>query len=266
MPEGDTIHRTAATLRAVLGQGPLTRFEVVPGRIRGSSPVPGSGELIGPIEARGKHLLIGFSGGTTFHTHLRMNGAWHTYRRGQHWRRPRRTLVAALATEHAQAVCFEAPTAELLSADDLRRHPHLHTLGPDLCLPDPDLDEALRRLSEVEGARTSIGVVLLDQRIAAGVGNIYRSEVLWACRVDPATPLADVDMSTRRRLLSTAARLLRENLDRYPRRTISSGLAVYERSGLPCPRCDARIRVRRMGDGARSVFWCPACQTSGPWD
>jgi endonuclease-8 len=255
MPEGDTIHRTAATLRTVLEGRELERFEAP--RVRGRAPAAGS--RIEAIEARGKHLLIHFDDGAVLHSHMRMTGSWHTYRTGEPWRRHASRARVVIETPSSVAVCFDAPVIELLDERGVARHPQLAALGPDLCVPDPDIEEALRRLGALDPS-TPIGVALLDQRVASGVGNVYRSEVLWASRVDPFRPVADVDADRRRTLLVTAARQLRANLGGWRRETVPDGLAVYDRSGRPCRRCAATIRSRRIGEQARSVWWCPGCQ------
>lgn len=256
MPEGDTIHRAAAALRSGLGDGPLTAFEAPV--VRGPHPAPG--EAVDRIEARGKHLLMRFGGGLTLHTHLRMEGSWRILDADQ---ATTGSPVAVVATERATAVCRKAPVVELLDDAGLRRHPRLSTLGPDLCLPDVDLDEIVRRVDVLSDPSTLVGVALLDQRLAAGIGNVYRSEVLWACELDPFTPLRDVDADTRRALYATASRQLRANLGPGPRRTVPQGLAVYERGGRACLRCGETIRSRRLGEHARTTWWCPRCQTRG---
>jgi endonuclease-8 len=164
-----------------------------------------------------------------------------------------------IETASSVAVCFDAPVIELLDERGLARHPQLAALGPDLCVPDPDVDEALRRMDTLDTA-TPVGVALLDQRVASGVGNVYRSEVLWASRVDPFGAVGDVGPKLRRELLVTAARMLRSNLTSWRRETVPGGLAVYDRAGRPCRRCAGTIRTRRLGEQARSVWWCPGCQ------
>ena len=166
----------------------------------------------------------------------------------------------------AVAVCFSAPVVELV--EEPAAHPRLAALGPDLCRPDADLAEAVARLDRL-AAGTEVGVALLDQRIACGVGNVYKSEVLFACGIDPFTPLEDVSLPQRRRLLETAADLLQANLDTSgPRSTTPGGrpgrggLAVYGRAGRPCRHCGTPIRTRRQGEAARATYWCPTCQAN----
>jgi endonuclease VIII len=258
MPEGDTIHRTAATLARAIAGATVTGFEL-PRRRPGPAGWPQPGERLLGAHARGKHLLMGCSGGLTLHTHMRMSGSWHVYRPGERWRRTPGAAVVRIDTPEAQAVCFSAPVVEVLREDDLRRHPVLTALGPDLCLPEADLDEAMGRLDALDPS-TPIAVALLDQTVAAGVGNVYRSEVAWACRLDPFRPVRDVAAETRRALYGTAGRLLRANLDTPRRTTVPGGLAVYDRAGRACPRCSGTILTRRLGEQARSVWWCPGCQ------
>jgi endonuclease-8 len=257
MPEGDTIHRTAATLRRVLAGQELTAFRAP--RLR--PPLPVAGTLVERVEARGKHLLIRFADGRTLHTHMRMNGSWHTYRPGERWRRSPGSARAVLETAEGVAVCFAAPVVELLDDRELARHPQLSRLGPDLCAPGADLDVALARLGSMDPA-TEIGVALLDQRVACGVGNVYKSEVLFACRVDPFAVVGSLDGPTRRELFAIAADLLRRNLEGGPRRTVPEGLAVYDRTGRPCRRCGTTIVSRRQGEDARTTWWCPTCQSA----
>jgi endonuclease-8 len=253
MPEGDTIFRTATTLRQVLAGRTVTRFEAR------DLPTIAVGTAVSEVEARGKHLLIRFGDDRTLPTHMQMHGSWHIYRHGERWWKPPASARVVIETAEMVAVCFDAPLVELLDPRDLARHPQLTSLGPDLCRPDADIDEALRRMASLDPS-TPIAVVLLDQRVAAGIGNVYKSEVLHACRVDPFASVGSLDTATRRRLLETASSLLRRNLLGGPRKTVREGLAVYERGGRPCRVCRTIIRQRRQGDGGRSTWWCPTCQ------
>jgi len=129
VPEGDTLYRTAAVLR-----------EVLEGRVviaaRGRSDGVALGRVVGShvdrVEAHGKHLLMGFSNGLTLHTHLRMHGSWHRYRTEERWRRGISHAVATIEVPGTVAVCFDAPTVELLDTRALGLHPALSALGPDL--------------------------------------------------------------------------------------------------------------------------------------
>lgn len=258
MPEGDTIHRATASLGRALIGCEVIRFDA-PGS---TGPRPPTGSRITAVEARGKHVLIRFSGGMVLHTHMRMTGSWHLYPKDATVPRSRGPVRARIETSDRVAVCFAAPVVELLGERALARHPVLSALGPDLTAAAPDLDEALARVARLP-ADTPVGVALLDQRTASGVGNVYRSEVLWACGLDPFRPVGALDADTVRGLLITAHDLLRRNQQAVRRTTVPQGLAVYRRAGRPCRRCSTPIRARRLGEQARTCWWCPSCQT-GP--
>ncbi|QGG96364.1 Fpg/Nei family DNA glycosylase [Actinomarinicola tropica] len=256
MPEGDTLHRTAARLRPALVGAEVRRFEAP--RLVG--PRPRTGETIDEVEAVGKHLMVRFSGGIVLQTHLRMTGSWHLYARGERWRKPPHLARVVLEVPDAVAVCFSAPVVRThlgeREASDAVAH-----LGPDLCRADADIDEAVARMARLDPG-TEIGVALLDQRVAAGIGNVYKSEVLWALRVDPFAPVGALDEDVRRDLVETAARLLRANLTTTRRTTVPGGLAVYGKTRRPCRRCGTPIRARRQGEQARTTYWCPRCQSA----
>jgi endonuclease-8 len=259
VPEGDTIHRVANRMRPVLVGQPVVRFEAP--RAGRAIPPPRPGTTITGVDAVGKHLLIRFEGGTILRTHLRMTGSWHLYAPGERWRRPAHTARALIEVPHAVAVCFAAPVVAL-EHERVNGGPAIGHLGPDLVDPDADIDACLARMAALAEPTAEIGDVLLDQRIACGVGNVYKSEVLWAGRVDPFAPVASVDVDIRRLLLDTAARLLRSNVARADasRTTVVGGLAVYGRARRTCRRCGTPIRVARQGDDARVTYWCPTCQ------
>ena len=252
MPEGDTLFNTALTLRpALLGES-LTAVNI---RARGMYRLR-VGDTVRSVEAVGKFLEIVVERGLALRTHLHMTGVWHLYEQGERWRRPRHLARAVLETESHVAVCFAAPTVEVgPAADDRLAH-----LGPDLCHADVDLDAVLERVAGSDSS-TEIAEVLLDQRLAAGIGNVYKNEVLWACEVSPFRPLADVDEPMRRRLFETAAEQLQANLGRWKRQTHPKGLAVYNRAGQGCYRCLGRIRTIEHGDIGRRTWWCANCQT-----
>ena len=267
MPEGDTIFRTADVLRAALVGRRITsaRAQPRPGMRR----VPDLSRLVGAtvshVEARGKHLLIGFDNGMTIRSHLRMSGSWHRYRPGERWRRPERQASAVLETAESVAVAFNTPVVELLSETDLRRSKPLRELGPDLLGAAFDPGEAMRRLRERDGEE--LGNALLDQRAVAGIGNVYKSEVAFLEGLDPWSRVAAFEDDELERALRTARRLLQANVRGGARITTASpvrgqNLWVYGRFGRPCRRCGTLVRQERQGDLARLTYWCPRCQPS----
>lgn len=267
MPEGDTIFRTAEVLRRALAGRRITaaRAQPRPGLRR----VPDLSRLIGStvdsVEARGKHLLIGFDNGLTLRSHLRMSGSWHRYRPGEPWRRPMRQASAILETAESVAVAFNTPVVELLTDAELRRSPPLTALGPDLLGREFDATEALHRLRERDGEQ--LGNALLDQRAVAGIGNVYKSEVAFLERLDPWSPVRAFTDEELVAALATARRLLQANTRGGARVTTGSGargegLWVYGRGGRPCRRCGTLVEQGRQGELARLTFWCPRCQRS----
>jgi endonuclease VIII len=262
MPEGDTIHKAAATLRRGLVGRELTAIRAP--RLRHRLPEPG--RTVTAVEARGKHLLIHLDDGHVFHTHLRMSGAWDLYRPGAPWRRPATHARLVLTTADAVAVCFDAPVVELLDEPALRRHPDLRRLGPDLSLPDPDVTAIVARVATLAVAGTPVVEVLLDQRIAAGIGNVIASETAFVAGVAPTDPIERIDEPTRAQLYATASDLLQANLETSSRTTVPDRrpgtLWVYGRAGRPCRRCGTPVVMQKVGRGARPTFWCPTCQPS----
>lgn len=267
MPEGDTLHRTAAGLRPH-----LVGRRVVAARARESGPAVRTlvGRTVVGVEAVGKNLLLRFDDGRTLRTHLRMRGAWHRYRPGEPWRRPAARASLVLEVEGAVAVCFDAPTVELLDGRAERIHPALAGLGPDLLAPEFDLDAAVGRLAAPNLAERPIAEVLLDQRVVAGIGNVYKSEVCFVAGIDPFTPVGALSAAARRAIVATARRLMLENARPgapVRRRTtgpadgaVAGALWVYRRAGRPCRRCGTPIAGRSHGDPPRRTYWCPRCQ------
>ncbi len=269
MPEGDTIAKVAARLGPALVGAELLRFEAP----RLAGPRPPAGSLISSVEAHGKHLLIRLAhprGDIALQTHLGMNGSWQLYRPGQRWTRPPHTARVQLHTARHVAVCFAAPLVR--SARVGREEPVtglVEHLGPDLSSAVLGWDVLWSQLSArlaAEDPATELVDVLLDQRIAAGIGNVYKSELLWRQRLSPAMPLGLVGEEDRERLYRLAHRWLRLNQRPGPRVTapgIPGGLAVYRRAGQGCPRCGRAITQAATGRHRRSTYWCPLCQPSG---
>ena len=268
MPEGDTLHRTAAGLRPHLVGRAVTGA-------RANTPGPAVDRIIGAtitaVEAVGKNLLVRFDNGLELRTHLRLNGSWHRYRPGERWRRPPSRARLVLETPDAVAVCFDCPTVELFEQRAEHLHPALGRLGPDLLDPGFDAAEALRRLRDPSRTALSIAEALLDQRALAGIGNVYKSEVLWLERTSPFVTVADVDDGLLARLVDTGRRLLVVNADRRrgaerittdgQRAAAGEPLWVYGRRGRPCRRCGTAIRAAQQGSELpRITYWCPRCQ------
>jgi endonuclease VIII len=273
VPEGDTLHRTAAVLGGILVGRTVTTAR---GRFGGAPLERLAGSDIRSVEARGKHLLIATSNGLTCHTHLGMHGSWHRYRPGERWNRSPGRAVAVIEVDGAVVVCFDAPIVELLDSRAVRLHPVLGRLGPDLLAADADLAEALRRLRAPGRIHLAVGDALLDQGAQSGIGNVYRSEVCFVEGVDPFAPVESLSDETLARLLRAAHRLLAANVGNASRATTPDMLGgppgtdgrrtrggnhwVYGRTGRPCRKCGSLIRSRTGGPLARRAYWCPTCQ------
>jgi len=275
MPEGDTIYRAAVAMHRALAGRVVTRFEsVYPAVTRVADDRPIVGRTIQSVSARGKHLLIAFSGDLVLRTHMRMNGSWHLYRAGIKWQRPARDMRVLVGAGDVEAVGFNVPVAELLTMRELARHAQLNALGPDLLDPAFDPAEAARRMRA--RGRDAIGAVLLNQRVVAGIGNVFKSEILFLAGIEPYTPvaaLADADIErlvaiSREQLAAnvlTRSQTLTPSIGRRTTRSLDPNrkLWVYGRGGKPCRRCGAPILARKSGLDARLTYWCPRCQAGG---
>jgi endonuclease-8 len=257
MPEGDTIHRAAARIEAVLG-GKVPDEIVTPQPRHRLERWPEvlEGRAVRAVEARGKHLLMRFTGSLTLHSHLRMTGAWVVHRRGERWRRaPRRAWIVLRAGDF-EVVEFDGPVLELLSDARTRSHPQLSRLGPDVLGASFDDDEFVRRLRAGDPERP-IGESLLDQATVAGIGNVWKAESCFALGVDPWRATSEVPDAQARALVAFARERMRQSVegdpDARPRK-------IYGRAGRPCPRCGTPIRARGQGEDNRLTFWCPGCQ------
>jgi endonuclease VIII len=267
MPEGDTIFRAARTLNEALAGRVVTRFEsVFPRLARVDDQDPIAGRRIERVVAAGKHLIIDFSGGLHLRTHMRMNGSWHIYRRGEKWQRPRSDMRIVIDTDLYVAVGFNVPVAEFLDDRSLRRQEDLRRIGPDLATESFDEDEAMRRMRE--RPRSEIADVLLNQRVIAGLGNVFKSEVLFVCKVNPFDRVEQIDDDTLRKIVRTSQKLMALNIKdgAAPGRVTTGSLDprhklwVYSRGGQPCRRCGTPILFRKQGADARVTYWCAKCQ------
>lgn len=262
MPEGDTVHRIARVLARELTGRTLDRIEI---RDRGEVREL-AGHRVDGVEARGKHMLIHLDGGWSVRVHLGMNGRWT--RRHVREPGPAHPTLLIQAGERAY-VCDRAYRAETVRTAAVRGHPRLARLGPDLLADPPDIDGAVRRASAGAHAGREVGDLLLDQRVAAGIGNVYKSEVLFECRVHPRTPVGRLSVVRRRELFEKAAHLMRLNLLTRRRTAVplrrrptpsSARLWVYGRAGRPCLDCGTPIERFVQGDMGRSTYYCPTCQ------
>ena len=263
MPEGDTIWRTARTLHAALAGRTVVAFNsVLPEVVAAARRHALVGRTVEAVEARGKHLLVRFAGGAVLHTHQGMRGSWRLHRVAGGVRRPSSAARAVIETADVVATCSLAPVVEVLSAAQAAAHPALARLGPDLLGPGFDPVAARRRLRE--RGDLEIGPALMDQTSLAGIGNVYKSEVLFLCGVSPFRRVRELDDAALDRLVARAGKLLRRNLGPGLRRTTSSlapgRLWVYRRSGQPCRKCGTTIERAVQGEQARSTYFCPACQ------
>src|SRR5260370_4705982 len=264
VPEGDTIFQTAAALRPL-----LVGREILAAQAR--TPGPAIQRVVGShvtsVEPLGKHMVIRFDNGLALHTHLRMTGTWHRYAPGERWKMPAWKARVVLEVAEHVVVCFNAPVGELMQDRAVALHPALVSLGPDLARPEFDASAALTRLkarSELE-----IAEALLDQRIMAGVGNVFKSEVLFTEGMNPWAHVSELEEDVLQRLIATAHRLLMENVapGAGPHRVTTMGdpsargdLWVYGRAGRACSRCRTPIRSQRQGALNRPTYWCPMCQ------
>jgi endonuclease-8 len=274
MPEGDSIFRAARSMHRVLSGHLVTKFETAYAHLdRVNVDTPIVGRTIERIESAGKHHLIVFSGDLILRTHMRMNGSWHLYRPGERWWRGPQAMRVRIDTADWVAVAFNVPVAEFVTPKELTTTDPVAKLGPDLLGREFDRAEAVRRL--IASAHQPIAMSLLDQRLVAGLGNVYKSEVLFLSSVNPFTPVAAVPKETLERMMDLARGLLKDNvidgtsprIQTYRNLRMTNrasehdeSLWVYGRAGKPCRKCGTPIEMRKMGIEARSTYWCPQCQ------
>ena len=246
MPEGDSLHRAARRLQILVGE----RVEVETPHPRAA--VKGlaqrlDGRTLEQVEAVGKNLLLHFEGGFVLRSHLRMNGRWRVERRGA--ARAGKPWLVLRGAEH-EAVLWNGAVLELVGTHGAPR------LGPDILGEPPDFETMLTRLRS--DPQRELGDALLDQRLVAGIGNLWKAEALWTARVSPWRRLNGVDDADLLAVLEAAHTLMRAALDeRRPARR------VYRRAGRACPRCGGIVRSAPQGENARTAYWCPGCQVGG---
>jgi len=264
MPEGDTVHTLARFLGGALSGHRLTHVQIW-GRPREDL----AGQRVRGVRSLGKHLYVDLEGGLCLRSHLGLYGSWHRYRLRDTWKKPRHQADLVLETEGWVYVCFNSRDLELMGASGFASCDQRGRLGPDLTRETPEADLLRARALALNPPETPLVDLLLDQRVACGIGNVYKSEVLFLGRRPPLQPLGELTSADFSELYGTAARLLRRNLGGGPRitREVPDGrgpLWVYGRAGLPCLVCGTLVRRDRLGRNPRWTYWCPVCQSSGP--
>ncbi|MEA2296096.1 MAG: endonuclease [Solirubrobacteraceae bacterium] len=258
MPEGDTIHYAANRIRPVLEghvpdeiRTPHRRFQ------RDRWPERLAGREVKRVEARGKHLMIRFEGNLTIHSHLRMTGAWDVVPRGSQWRKDPRRAWLVMRHGDREVIQFDGPVLELMTDGRTRFDQRIAGLGPDVVSPQPFDDRAyLRRLREDDPTRP-IGDTLLDQKVVAGMGTVWRSEACWCAAIDPWRPTSSITDEEALALVHKVRSPMQQSaIEGFQ----SRDQHVFERAGRPCSRCGTLIRRATQGDDNRRLFWCPGCQ------
>ncbi len=267
MPEGDTIYRTAASIRKWMGGRTVTAAQ---SQVVGLKLQNLVGRAIVGVEPHGKHLVISF--GTrpeldddepvALHSHMRMSGSWHVYSTDAEWQRPLRQANVIITAKDRLAVCFNAPIVSLLAERDVQRGTTIGKLGPDV-LVDPFSAAAVVVRARATRNDDAVGEVLLDQRVVAGIGNIYRCESLFLEGIHPWTIVSQLSDEQLAALVTTASTIMRANLGKPVGRDFGNGESktwVYGRGQLPCRNCATVVQSRKQGTQARTAYWCSSCQ------
>ena len=242
MPEGDALARAARRLQVLVGE-----------RVEVETPHPRAavkqlaprldGRRLEAVEAAGKNLILRFEGGVVLRSHLRMSGRWRVQARGARiYGRPWLVLRGA----KREALLWNGPVLEL---DDgvVRR------LGPDILAKPPDLERIVANLRRDQARE--IGDALLDQRLVAGIGNVWKAEALWRARVSPWRRVGETSDDEARAILEASHELMTASVEGGRERR-----AVYRRAGHGCRRCGTPIESRGQGEQNRTAYWCPGCQ------
>jgi endonuclease-8 len=275
MPEGDTVFRTARNLGRALAGKTVTGFRsTYPLLTRFNDDTPLVGQTVDRVEARGKWLLIHFSGGAILTSHLLMNGRWHIYRQGERWQVARIHMRIVIENDEYQAVGFRVPVAHMHTQQSLVRDRHISRSENDLLSYDFDAEAALERL--LARPHEAVADVLLDQTVLAGVGNVFKSEICFVNGLNPFRAIGTLTRDQAAATIASAQKLLKANVLEdsgdtivtyrgQQRRTTHASdprasLWVYGRADEPCRRCGEPIRRRIQGADARVTFWCPRCQ------
>lgn len=260
MPEGDTVFRTGRLVEDALAGRTLTRGEFRHPRL---ATVDLSGREVLGVGTVGKHLFFRFSGALSLHSHLKMDGSWRVLRPGRRWPMPGHHARAVLGHADGQVVGFRVHDLDLLPTGAESRH--VGHLGPDLLDPEwTDEHAATAGAALAAKPGRELGLALLDQRVMAGVGNLYKTEICFLLGVTPWTAVSEVDAD---HAVLLARKLLSANAWR-PEQSTTGELAggrrnwVYERTRHGCFRCGGPVRVATQGEGVhgRPTWFCPTCQ------
>ena len=280
MPEGDTIYRAARAMQRALGGKVVTGFETGLAKIaRVNDDTPLVGRTVEKVESRGKWCLVYISGDLILVTHMLMSGSWHLYRAGEKWWMGKDRMRVVIRTAEWEAVAFNVPVVEFHTTRTLERNSQVPKLGPDILSDEFTVEGGVARLQAygAEHPDAETAVVLLNQRVLAGLGNVYKSEVAFAAGVNPFRTMRTLTGREMEVMVEVSQRYMKANvLDgsgdgivTYSgnRRTTRSAnredrLWVYGRQGQECRRCGATVMMRKQGEQARSTYWCPGCQ---PW-
>jgi len=258
VPEGDSVYLAATRLNTALAGRELTTTDF---RVPRYATLDLSRRRLEDVVARGKHIFMRVEGGTTIHTHFKMEGEWHLYRPKERWHGPGWQVRLVLETDEWVAVGFRLGVVDVVataSETDLVGH-----LGPDLLGDDWDADKALENLRS--RPEVPLGAALLDQSLMAGLGNIYKSEICYLSGVHPWVRVGDVadlanviDLSKRTIEANRATGMQITTGDDRPGRRHW----VYGRKGEPCRRCGTPIEKKEevVGTRDRVTYWCPSCQ------
>jgi len=280
MPEGDTIFRAARALQKALSGKVVTAFETGLAKLASlNDDTPLVGRTVEKIEARGKWCLMFFSGDLILVTHMLMSGTWHIYKIGEKWWQPKSRMRVAITCGDYQAVAFNVPIAEFHTTRSLERNSQIPKLGPDVLADDFSIEAGVWALRDRAASHPDdeIAVVLLNQRVLAGLGNVYKSEVAFAANVNPFRQMSTITEREMIMMVEASHKYMKANVldgsgdgivtytgNRRTTHSMDSSdrLWVYGRSGKECRRCGATILMRKQGEQARSTYWCPSCQ---PW-
>ena len=259
MPEGDTILWAATRMRPVLEGNAVEVTHTHRRFAKDRWEERLSGQVVERIGTYGKNLLIHFDNGVLLHSHLRMTGAWDVRPVGGRWRRAPSRAWLVLRAGGQEVVQFDGPVLELMTEGRRRFDQRLSSLGPDiLAAPEFDEDRYLIRLRAAVPAMT-IGEALLNQRILAGIGNVWKAEGCWEAAIDPWRRIGSLSDEEARRIVRLTRPRMLVSGTQGPRSDTRA--LVYRRVGRPCPRCGTPIRMRSQGDDEnRTTYWCPGCQ------